>query len=201
MTHPRRREGFAERRARRAAIDDPGVVFDAALRFLEARARSAAEVTRHLATAGYRADLVEGAVGRLTGLHLLDDDAFARSWVASRDRAHPRGERALRLELRQKGLAEADIAAALASRGEPDPLLGPSEEPSLEPDESAARRLLAKRRAALEREPDLRARRAKAYGLLARSGFASELAGRLAAELVASRYADVDDDEAIDSGE
>ena len=34
---------------------------------------------------------------------MLDDEAFARAWVESRDRARPRGERALRAELRQKG--------------------------------------------------------------------------------------------------
>ena len=50
------RESFAERRERRAAVDDPAVVLEAAARFLEARSRSVAEVRRRLTGAGYRAD-------------------------------------------------------------------------------------------------------------------------------------------------
>ena len=96
------RESFAERRERRAAIDDPAVVLEAAARFLEARARSVAEVRRRLTTAGYRAELVEGAIDRLTELGMLDDATFARAWIESRDRARPRGERALANELRIK---------------------------------------------------------------------------------------------------
>jgi SOS response regulatory protein OraA/RecX len=46
------RESFAERRARHAEIDDPEVVLAAALRFLEVRQRSIAEVRRRLALTG-----------------------------------------------------------------------------------------------------------------------------------------------------
>ena len=53
---PRRRESFAERRERRAAVDDPAVVLEAAARFLEVRSRSVAEVRRRLTSNGYRPD-------------------------------------------------------------------------------------------------------------------------------------------------
>ena len=43
-----RRDAPAERRAAKAEIDDPAVVLEAALRFLEARARSESEVRRRL---------------------------------------------------------------------------------------------------------------------------------------------------------
>ena len=43
-----RRASFAERKERRAAVDDPAVVLDAAARFLEPRARSVTEVRRRL---------------------------------------------------------------------------------------------------------------------------------------------------------
>jgi regulatory protein len=95
-----RRESFAEKRARRAAVDDPAVVLEAAARFLEARSRSVHEVRRRLGGAGYQTELVEGAITRMTELGMLDDEAFARTWVESRDRARPRGERAIREELR-----------------------------------------------------------------------------------------------------
>jgi hypothetical protein len=77
----RRRETSAERRERRAAVDDPAVVLEAAARFLEARSRSVVEVRRRLTSAGYRPDLVQGAIERLTELGMLDDEAFARAWV------------------------------------------------------------------------------------------------------------------------
>src|SRR3990172_1138283 len=99
-----RKSSHAERRERRAAIDDPAVVLEAAARFLEARARSVAEVRRRLSSAGYRAELVDGAIARMTELGMLDDATFARAWIESRDRARPRGERALRQELSLKGI-------------------------------------------------------------------------------------------------
>ena len=89
------RPRFAERRERRAAVEDVGEVLDAAARFLEARPRSVAEVRRRLTRPGYRAPLVDGAIERLAELGYLDDEAFARAWVESRDRARPRGEHAL----------------------------------------------------------------------------------------------------------
>jgi regulatory protein len=163
----------AERRERRAAVDDVGEVVDAAARFLEARPRSVAEVRRRLASAGFRTDLVEAAIARLTELRYLDDEAFARAWVESRDRAHPRGEHALRRELQLKGVDRAIMDAVLADRSEA----------ADEPDFAAAERLLARSRPALARVADPRRRRQRAYALLARHGFdpaiASELARRL----------------------
>ena len=172
-----RKSTIAERRAERAEIDDPQVVLDAALRFLEARSRSVAEVRRRLSSAGYRGELVEAAVDRLLELGMLDDAAFARAWVASRDRARPRGESALRRELGLKGVPRNVVAAALEERREgaasvPDAGAGA--------DETAAQRLIARHRAALDRVADPRKRRQRAYALLARNGFDPEICARLA---------------------
>src|SRR5688500_2853540 len=98
----------------------------AAARLLEGRARSVAEVRRRLGAAGYRVDLVAGVIQRLLELGMLDDEAFARAWVASRDRARPRGERALRDELRLKGIAPDVVAAVLAERA-----VSPDHEPGV----------------------------------------------------------------------
>lgn len=193
----RRHVSPAERRGRRAAIDDPALVLAAAARYLEVRSRSIAETRRHLVDAGYRPELVAGAVERLVELGLLDDDAFARAWVASRDRARPRGERALRRELVLKGIADETIRAVLATRHDgreerldalgvalPTPIAadeegaGLGEAPSA--DERAAERLLEKRAAALGRVPDPRVRRQRAYALLARNGFDPDVASRVA---------------------
>lgn len=171
-----RRPSPAERRERRAGVDDPAVVLEAALRFLEARPRSVAEVRRRLTTAGYRRELVDAALDRLLDLHVLDDETFATSWVESRDRAHPRGEIALRRELALKGIDRAIVDRVLGER-------------RTDQDDGAelerGRRLLERQARTLAREPDARRRRAKAYALLARNGFDPETASRLSREVVA----------------
>ena len=170
-----RRESFAERRERRAAVDDPAVVLEAAARFLEARSRSIAEVRRRLTGAGYRPDLVEGAIERMTELGMLDDDAFARAWVESRDRARPRGERAIREELRLKGVDRTLIDAVLTDRRDVAQAgVSDADDPAPTPDRVAAERLLARNARALARVLDPRQRRQRAYALLARHGFDPE---------------------------
>jgi regulatory protein len=161
----RQAETHAEQRERRGAVDDPELVLAAALRFLEVRARSTAEVRRRLTQAGYQPALVEGAIERLVDLGMLDDAAFARTWIESRDRARPRGERALRQELRLKGLDGALVDEALGER----------EAAGADVDELAARRVLARHAAALGRVSDPRVRRQRAYALLARNGFDPEI--------------------------
>ncbi|MBI3751850.1 MAG: regulatory protein RecX [Chloroflexi bacterium] len=185
MTSGRRKPSLAERRAKRAEVDDPNVVLEAALRFLEARQRSVAEVRRRLTTAGYREELVTGAIDRLGDLGILDDQAFTAAWVESRDRARPRGERALRQELRLKGVASSLIDEAMGER-RPEP--GGVEDPDL----PAAERLLARHRSQLNRVVDPRQRRQRAYALLVRNGFDSEIAGRLAQRVIAAEPADLD---------
>jgi regulatory protein len=160
----RRREQPGAKRERLGAIDDPEVVLSAALRFLETRQRSVAEVRRRLTSAGYRAELIDGAIERLLALGILDDEAFTSAWVESRDRARPRGERALRRELQLKGIGRDVVDAAMDDR-RPEPG-GESD-----PDVAAAERLLARNAAGLARVADLRKRRQRAYGLLARNGF------------------------------
>ena len=165
----RRQKSLEARRAEHAEITDPTLVLEACLRFLEARQRSAEEVRRRLLLHGYRADLVEGAIQRLTELGMIDDAAFARAWIESRDRARPRGERALRQELARKGIDRTVRDETLADREVERP----------DADESAARRLLERHESALARVPDPRARRQRAYALLARNGFDSELCATL----------------------
>jgi len=187
----RRREGFAEKRERLGAIDDPNVVLEAALRFLEARARSIDEVRRRLRSAGYRPELIDGAIERLKALGILDDASFAQAWVESRDRARPRGERALRRELQLKGIERTVLDEVLDERR---PSGGSAE--ANDPDVVAAERLLARHAAALGRVADPRQRRQRAYALLARNGFDPEICSQLAARLVAPAdpVGDVDPD-------
>jgi regulatory protein len=167
----------AERRAQRARSDDPSEVLDAAARFLEARPRSEDEVRRKLLHLGYRADLVDGAVAQLLAVGYLDDEAFARSWVESRDRARPRGEHALRRELGQKGVDRALVDGILGERRD-DARAGGDGAPGA--DEAAAERLLAKKLGPILREPDPRRRLQRAYALLARNGFSPDVCSAVA---------------------
>ncbi len=192
---PRRRESLADRRARKAAIDDPAAVLDAAARFLEARSRSVAEVRRRLTGAGYRADLVEGAIARMLELQMLDDEAFARAWVESRDRARPRGERAIREELHLKGVDRAVIDTVLGDRRDAHDTQDPDELPR-SADRVAAERLIARHARALDRVADPRQRRRRAYALLARNGFDPETCREVAAGVdgsLAGELPDVND--------
>lgn len=177
---PRRRRSPAEARERRAAIDDPAAVLEAAARFLEARSRSVKEVRRRLTGGGYRADLVDGAIERMLELGMLDDEAFARAWVESRDRARPRGERAIRAELGLKGVDRASVDLVLAERREAQQGGDDDDGIPVSPDRVAAERLLARHRRSLERVGDPRQRRQRAYQLLARNGFDPEICREVA---------------------
>jgi regulatory protein len=135
------------------------------------------EVRRHLTAARFPEPLIEHAVERLVELGIVDDRAFAQAWVESRDRARPRGKSALRRELALKGIDRETVEAVLAERDdattEADAIdAGPA---GVGADEQAAERLLAKNRTALARVEDPRARRGRAYALLARNGFDPEL--------------------------
>lgn len=184
---PRRRRARAEsptqRRERHAVESDPEVVLAAAVRLLEARPRSVAEVRRRLRGSGYPPPLVDAAVERLEELGFLDDETFARSWVESRDRARPRGERALRSELLGKGIDRAVIDLVLAERRGEGEARPDSEEAPVDADEAAARRLTARHARSLARVTDPRVRRQRAYALLARNGFDPDVAARVARDL------------------
>ncbi len=177
-----RKPSIAERREQKAAVEDPAVVLEAAARFLEARSRSITEVRRRLGRAGYRSDLVDGAIVRLGELGMLDDEAFGRAWVESRDRARPRGEIALRRELSLKGVDRAIVNDLLEERRA---VAGP-EVDGRGPDMAAAERLLARNGRALARVADPRQRRQRAYALLARNGFDPETCREASARMAAA---------------
>ena len=147
-----------------------------------------AEVRRRLGQAGYRSELVEGAIVRLTDLGMLDDATFARAWIESRDRARPRGEIALRRELALKGVDRAVVDELLEERREG----GAAHDGGV--DLAAAERLLARHERALARETDPRSRRRRAYALLARNGFDPGTSSAASAAYVSSDATTDDED-------
>lgn len=102
-------EAIAELRA----VDALTRAFDRAVRLLARRPYSAAEIRRSLASKEIAPGVIDEVLARLESLGYVDDYAFAQYWVENRERFRPRGARALRYELRQKGIADAIIQQAL----------------------------------------------------------------------------------------
>lgn len=99
----------------RAPSGDP---LDLALRYLAVRPRSEAEVRRRLLRAGHQDAAVEMVLARLREQGLVDDAAFAQYWLEQRRVFRPRGERLLKAELRQRGIAHDLAVAATAAAAE-----------------------------------------------------------------------------------
>jgi len=94
--------------------DQRWTAHEAALRLLSYRPRSEREMGQRLRLRGLAADVVEEEVERLRGAGLLDDEAFAQSWVEDRQANAPRGQRLLRYELVGRGV-RAELAEAAVS--------------------------------------------------------------------------------------
>jgi regulatory protein len=89
------------------------VALQKALHFLSYRARSLDEVRKNLEKHEIPGTVIESTLERLQNAGLLNDHDFARTWVENRNTFRPRGRRALRMELRQKGLPESVIEDTL----------------------------------------------------------------------------------------
>jgi regulatory protein len=95
------------------AQDDVQRTMDRALRFLGHRPRSVQEVRRKLAEYELPESTISLVIERLQSQGYLDDMAFARYWLENRDTFKPRGPKAIRFELRQKGVPDRIIEAVL----------------------------------------------------------------------------------------
>jgi regulatory protein len=93
--------------------DDVTRAVDRAVRFLSYRPRSITEVRRNLAEKKVDDVVIDATIERLKNLGYLDDRSFAAYWVENRDQFKPLSERALRYELRQKGIADSIIKGVL----------------------------------------------------------------------------------------
>lgn len=91
-----------------------------ALRLLAYRPRSQAELRQRLARRGVPDAVAEETLERLRSLGLVDDEAFARSWVEVRQQRSPRSRRLLGLELRAKGVEREVRSRVLAQTDDDD---------------------------------------------------------------------------------
>jgi regulatory protein len=129
---------------------------------LTGRARSRKELADKLAARRVPPEIATALLDRFEEVGLVDDEAFARSWVASRQSTKGLAPRALAQELRRKGVADDVVRDAL-------------DEVSAEEQEQAARALVRKKLRSLSRVDDTTATR-RLVGMLARKGYPSGLA-------------------------
>lgn len=138
------------------------------LRLLTAAPRTRAQLAAALQRRNVPADAAEAVLDRLTGVGLVDDDAFAAAWVQSRHNGRGLSRRALAAELRQRGVPAATVEQAVETLDD-------------EAEAIAARRLADRRLAATAGLP-LDVRRRRALGILARKGYPAGLASRVVRE-------------------
>jgi regulatory protein len=88
--------------------------YQQALLFLSYRARSEKEIRQNLKKHEISEAVIEGTLEQLRQAGYANDEQFARAWVENRSTFRPRGRRALRMELRQKGLDDSIIDSVIA---------------------------------------------------------------------------------------
>ena len=131
--------------------------------------RTRAQLAVALRKRGIPDEVADEVLARFEDVGLIDDAAFARSWVESRHYSRGLAGRALSAELKQRGVAADEIRAALDEQLSPDAEV------------TAARRLVERRIAGTRGLPaDQRTRRLA--GMLARKGYPSGLAYRVIRE-------------------
>jgi regulatory protein len=151
---------------------------------LTGQARSRKELSDKLASRNVPPEIATRLLDRFEEVGLIDDEAFARSWVASRGAANGGGRslarRALAQELRRKGIDDETARDAL-------------DEIDIADEEAAARALVRKKLRSLSRVDDTTATR-RLVGMLARKGYGSGLAFAVVrAELAAAGREPLDD--------
>ncbi|NJM07024.1 regulatory protein RecX [Candidatus Gracilibacteria bacterium] len=98
---------------RLAATERHDKTLQAAMRLLEQRPRSVAELRQRLQRKEHEPQAIDAAIERLGELGMVDDTAFSRYWVDNRQAFRPRGTMAIRNELQRKGVKRDVIDAVL----------------------------------------------------------------------------------------
>jgi regulatory protein len=159
------------------AEDDPGdpeqVARAICLRALTGASKTRKQLADLLARRGVPEEAATAVLDRFTEVGLVDDAAFARAWVSSRQAGRGLARRALSAELRAKGV---DAEVASAALDEVDP----------QEEWDAARRLVARRLPSLQRFDRPTAER-RLLGMLARKGYGGGLAGYVVREALDAR--------------
>ena len=97
-----------------------GKLFDRTLNLLSYRPRSEYELRDYLKRKKQSPALIEKILNKLSKLGYVDDEAFAKRWVEHRRSIKATSSRKLRAELKQKGVSNEYIDAALNEQKEAD---------------------------------------------------------------------------------
>jgi regulatory protein len=162
--------------------DPESVARGICLRALTGAPKTRSQLADLLATRGVPEDSAETVLDRFTEVGLIDDAAFARAWVSSRQSGRGLARRALSAELRAKGV-DPEVAAEAVEAVDDD-------------DERASARRLVDRKVGAMRRLDRATATRRLMGMLARKGYS----GGLAAAVVREALDGADADDLEDSG-
>jgi regulatory protein len=162
--------------------DPESVARGICLRALTGAPKTRSQLADLLAARGVPEDAAETVLDRFTEVGLIDDAAFARAWVSSRQSGRGLARRALSAELRAKGV-DPEVAAEAVEAVDDD-------------DERASARRLVDRKVGAMRRLDRATATRRLMGMLARKGYS----GGLAAAVVREALDSADAGELEDSG-
>ena len=149
------------------------------LRALTGAARTRQQLAEMLARKGVPDEAAEAVLDRFVEVGLIDDAAFARAWVDSRQAGRGLARRSLQAELQSKGV-DAEVAAqAVESVDDED-------------ERAAAHRLVERRARAMQRLDRATATR-RLVGMLARKGYGGGLAAAVVREVLDAAGAEPDE--------
>lgn len=94
-------------------ISDFGKAYERALMYVMLRPRSVREVQQYARRKQWSPEDTQAIIDKLQSKRYLNDASFAKAWVRSRQLTKAMSTRRLRLELKQKGVSDEDITAAL----------------------------------------------------------------------------------------
>ena len=183
-------QGEPEGRDVQTGVDPEARARQICLRQLSLAPKTRAQLKDAMRKRDIPEDVAESVLSRFTDVGLIDDAAFAKAWVESRHYGKGLAGRALKAELRRRGVADDDIKDAVAA---------------IDPDSEAetARRLVERKLAATSGQP-AQVRTRRLAGMLARKGYPPGLAFRVIREaleaedaeeaLVDDSFADLSDD-------
>jgi regulatory protein len=142
--------------------DPESVARGICLRALTGAPKTRQQLAELLAGRGVPDDAAESVLDRFTEVGLIDDAAFARAWVSSRQAGRGLARRALSAELRAKGV-DSEVAAEAVEAVDDD-------------DEREAARRLVERKAGAMRRLDRATAMRRLMGMLARKGYSGGMA-------------------------
>ncbi len=150
--------------------DPESVARSICLKLLTMSPKSRAQLADALVAKGVPDEAAKAVLDRYTEVGLIDDVAFAQAWVSTRHTGRGLATRALALELHRKGI-DKDIAGAALATLDPDA------------EEGGARVLVERKlRSMRTLAPEVATRRLA--GMLARKGYASDVAFRVIREVM-----------------